>query len=134
MVSASRSRAALALGERGVIGDGRGVIRCAEHMSTLLIFSDEELAEALRAARLAPLDRVKPVVRDRLADTLLCWLQHGENANEVATLLRVHPQTVRYRLRQIDELFGGELRDPDRRFELEMALRARQLIEAGAPG
>jgi PucR C-terminal helix-turn-helix domain len=128
------AREALALGLRGVIGFGGGVIRCDEHMSTLLIFSDEELAEALRAARLAPLDRVKPVVRDRLADTLLCWLQHGENANEVATLLRVHPQTVRYRLRQIDELFGGELRDPDRRFELEMALRARQLIEAGAPG
>jgi DNA-binding PucR family transcriptional regulator len=106
------------------------VIRCDEHLSTLLIFSDEDLAEVLREARLAPLDRLKPAVRDRLAETLLCWLQHGGNANEVAVLLHVHPQTVRYRLRRIDELFGGDMRDPDRRFELEMALRARQLLEA----
>ena len=128
------AREALALGLRGAIDSGGGVIRCDEHMSTLLIFSDEELARALRAARLAPLDRLKPAVRDRLAETLLCWLQHGGNANEVATLLHVHPQTVRYRLRQIDELFGGELREPDGRFELEMALRARQLLVAGGEG
>lgn len=128
------ARAALALGLRGAIDLRGGAIRCDEHMSTLLIFSDEELARALRAARLAPLDGLKPAVRDRLAETLLSWLQHGGNANEVATLLHVHPQTVRYRLRQIDELFGGELRDPDGRFELEMALRARRLLDAGSPG
>jgi len=110
------------------------VIRCDEHMSTLLILSDEELTRALRAARLAPLDQLRPAQRDRLAETLLVWLQHGGNANEVATLMHVHPQTVRYRLRQIDELFGGELRDPDGRFELEIALRARQLLEANGPG
>ena len=128
------ARAALELGLRGVIDFGGGVIRCEEHMSTLLIFSDEVLAEALRTARLAPLDELKPAMRDRLAETLLCWLQRGGNANEVAVLLHVHPQTVRYRLRRIDELFGGDLHDPDRRFELEMALRARQLLEAGPPG
>ena len=128
------ARAALALGLRGAIDFRGGAIRCDEHMSTLLIFSDEELARALRAARLGPLDGLKPAVRDRLAETLLSWLQHGGNANEVATLLHVHPQTVRYRLRQIDELFGGELRDPDGRFELEMALRARRFLEASGPG
>jgi hypothetical protein len=128
------ARAALALGLRGAIEFRGGVIRCDEHMSTLLIFSDEELARALRAARLAPLDRLKPAVRDRLAETLLCWLQNGGNANEVSILLHVHPQTVRYRLRQIDELFGGQLHEPESRFELEMALRAKQLLEAGGPG
>ncbi len=128
------AREALALGLRGVIDFRGGVIRCDEHMSTLLILSDEELTRALRAARLAPLDQLRPAQRDRLAETLLVWLQHGGNANEVATLMHVHPQTVRYRLRQIDELFGGELRDPDGRFELEIALRARQLLEANGPG
>ena len=66
---------------------------------------------------------------DRLAETLLAWLQHGCNANEVAVRVHVHPQTVRYRLRQVDELFGGQLRDPDRRFELEIALRTRQMLQ-----
>ncbi|HEY3734626.1 MAG TPA: helix-turn-helix domain-containing protein [Streptosporangiaceae bacterium] len=150
------AREALALGERGVIGGtgaagtraagtragggangmagapggGQQVIRCEEHMSTLLIFSDEELLRGLCGARLAPLERLRPGQRDRLAETLLAWLQHGANANEVATLVHVHPQTVRYRLRQIDELFGDVLREPDGRFELEIALRGRQLLEA----
>jgi DNA-binding PucR family transcriptional regulator len=48
----------------------------------------------------------------------------------VAQRIHVHPQTVRYRLRQIQELFGEQLRDPDRRFELHLALRLRQLTQA----
>ena len=91
-------------------------------------WGDEDLTRALCAARLAPLQRLRPAQRDRLASTLLIWLQHGCNANEVAARMHVHPQTVRYRLRQVDDLFGDQLRDPDRRFELEIALRARQLL------
>ena len=127
------ARAALGLAARGVIG-GRGrLVRCDEHLSTLLIFSDEELAGALRAAQLAPLERLRPAQQDRLAETLLAWLQHGSNANEVAVCVHVHPQTVRYRLRQVDDLFGDQLRDPDRRFELEIALRARQMLQHAQP-
>lgn len=122
------ARQALALSDRRIIEAGRGVIRCDEHISTLLIFSDEELLRALCGTRLAPLEHLRPAQRDRLAQTLLSWLQHGANANEVAALMHVHPQTIRYRLRQIDELFGPVLREPDARFELEIALRGRQLL------
>jgi hypothetical protein len=123
------ARAALDLTTRGII-DGFGrVVRCDDHLSTLLIFSDEELIDALRSSRLAPFERLRPAQRDRLAETLLSWLQHGCNANEVAQRVHIHPQTVRYRLRQVDELFGDQLRDPDRRFELEIALRARQMLK-----
>ncbi len=136
------ARRALHLAERGIIRDrgagghrpdgqgpgAQGLIRCDEHLASLMIFGDEELAQALCAARLAPLQRLRPAQRDRLAGTLLVWLQHGCNANEVAARLHVHPQTVRYRLRQVDDLFGDQLRDPDRRFELEIALRARQML------
>jgi DNA-binding PucR family transcriptional regulator len=87
----------------------------------------DALAGALRSSRLAPLARLRPGQRDRIAETLLAWLQSGENAAEVAQRIHVHPQTVRYRLRQIHELFGDQLRDPDRRFELQLALRLRQL-------
>jgi hypothetical protein len=126
------ARRALGLAERGIIDGHRGLVRCDEHLATLLIFADEELAGVLRGARLAPLQRLRPAQRDRLADTLLIWLQHGCNANEVALLVHVHPQTVRYRLRQADDLFGDQLRDPDRRFELEIALRARQTLQRRA--
>ena len=43
----------------------------------------------------------------------------------VAAELHVHPQTVRYRLERLRESFGSALDDPDARFELELALRAR---------
>jgi DNA-binding PucR family transcriptional regulator len=64
---------------------------------------------------------------ERIAETLLAWLQLGENAAEVAQRIHVHPQTVRYRLRQITELFGDQLCDPHSRFELQLALRIRHL-------
>ena len=124
------ARHALALARAGVFP--AGPVRCDQHLSTLLILADEDLAAALRGSRLAPLDRLRPGPRDRIAETLLAWLQLGENAAEVAQQIPVHPQTVRYRLRQIRELFGDQLRDPDRRFELQLALRVRQLTVSRA--
>jgi hypothetical protein len=45
------ARRALGLAERGIIDGRRELVRCDEHLATLLIFADEELAAALRAAR-----------------------------------------------------------------------------------
>ncbi len=126
------ARQALALTRRGIIA-ADGPVRCQRHLSTLLLLADEDLARMLRATRLGPLERLRPGQRDRLAETMLAWLQLGENAGEVARRVHVHPQTVRYRLRQIHELFGDQLRDPDRRFELQVALLARQLLRSPAP-
>ena len=124
------ARHALALVRAGVIP--AGPVRCDQHLSTLLILADEDLAAVLRGRRLAPLARLRPAQRDRIAETLLAWLQLGENAAEVAQRIHVHPQTVRYRMRQIHELFGDQLRDPDLRFELQLALRIRTLAAPGS--
>jgi DNA-binding CsgD family transcriptional regulator len=121
------ARQGLDLVRRGVVADDN-VVRCAEHMSTLILFQDEGLLAALSARQLAPLAHLRQSQQDRLAETLLAWLQAGRNANEVAVRLHVHPQTVRYRLRQLDDLFGERLQDPDLRFELEIVLRARALL------
>jgi DNA-binding PucR family transcriptional regulator len=123
------ARKTLALVERGIIDDGDGVVRSVEHMSTLILFQDEELLAALSRLRLAPLAHLRSSQQDRLAETLLAWLQSGRNANEVAMRLHVHPQTVRYRLRQLEDLFGDQLLDPDLRFDLEIVLRARYLTD-----
>lgn len=80
-----------------------------------------------RPALSVPLQHCGPTHARRLAETLLAWLETRGGAPEVATRLGVHPQTVRYRLRQIRELWGDEIDDPDRRFELELVLRARRL-------
>ncbi|MEV6006482.1 helix-turn-helix domain-containing protein [Streptomyces sp. NPDC051976] len=118
--------AALSLARRGILPD-RGVLHCAEHLATLVLFQDEDLMHALVVRQLAPLAGMRVPYRERLAETLLCWLQCSRNANEVAARLGVHPQTVRYRLRQLDGLFGDRLQDPDGGFELELALRVRRL-------
>jgi hypothetical protein len=119
------ARQALDLAARGVLGprDG-GLVWCAEHLATLAVFQDGELLAVLVERRLAPLAALRPGPRRMLAGTLLAWLQADKNASEVAARLHVHPQTVRYRLRQLDRLFGPALRDPAARFELEVALLA----------
>jgi len=120
------AREALDLARRGLI-DGAGLINCADHMATLVLFQNEDLINALAAVRLAPLAHLRPEQRDRLADTLLPWLQTGGDAAKVAAQLFVHPQTVRYRIRKLQDLFGDRLHDPDVRLELELVLRARRL-------
>jgi hypothetical protein len=128
------ARQALGLARRGVLPGGRGLIRCDEHFTALILLADAELARALCTAALAPLAGLRPAQQDILAETLLAWLQSAGNARLAAGELHVHPQTVRYRLRQLHELFGPVLAAPAARFELEVALRARRLLRAaGAP-
>jgi hypothetical protein len=117
---------ALGLMGRGVL-PRQGVVRCSEHLSTLLLHGDEPLLERLQARVLAPLDTVSAGQRDRLAETLLAWLLSGSNVPDVAVRLHIHPQTVRYRLRQLEKLFGDALHDPETRLDLILALRAESL-------
>ncbi|MFE0189565.1 helix-turn-helix domain-containing protein [Streptomyces sp. NPDC059008] len=118
--------AAVDLTERGLLPAG-GLLQCTEHTEALILLPPEELIEDLTRRRLAPLESCGPTHGRRLAQTLLAWLETRGGAPEIAARLGVHPQTVRYRLRQIRELWGGEMDDPDRRFELELVLRARRL-------
>ncbi|WP_340563211.1 PucR family transcriptional regulator [Streptomyces sp. GSL17-111] len=98
-----------------------------DHLTLLLLLQDESLTRALSVRWLSPLDDLTPRQSERLEVTLLAWLEGG-GAPEAARTLQVHPQTVRYRLRQIEKLFGPALRDPRTRFELEMTLRSRRLL------
>ncbi|MEV0317733.1 helix-turn-helix domain-containing protein [Streptomyces sp. NPDC050659] len=120
------AQAAVRLMERGLLPSGE-VLHCTEHTEALVLLQPEELIEDLARRCLAPLAHCGPAHGRRLAETLLAWLETRGGAPEVAARLGVHPQTVRYRLRQIRELWGDEVDDPDRRFELELVLRARRL-------
>ncbi|WP_241838168.1 helix-turn-helix domain-containing protein [Streptomyces sp. CB03234] len=117
---------AMGLIERGLLPSGE-LLHCTEHIDALVLLPPEELIEALADRCLAPLADRGPTQRRRLAETLLAWLETRGGAPEVAARLGVHPQTVRYRMRQIKELWGDEVEDPDRRFELELVLRAQRL-------
>ncbi|MFD6874958.1 MULTISPECIES: PucR family transcriptional regulator [unclassified Streptomyces] len=104
-----------------------GTVFVDDHLSTMMLLQDEHLAHAFAAHRLRPLADLAPGQRARLEETLLAWLEGG-GAPEAAKALSVHPQTVRYRMRQLKKLFGPDLRNPRTRFELELALRSRHLM------
>ncbi|GAA2844398.1 helix-turn-helix domain-containing protein [Crossiella cryophila] len=121
------ARRALRLVQRNLLPD-RPVTWCADELPTLCLFADEFLIGELARRCLTPLDDLTPKQRRRLADTLLAWLSSRRNALEIAADLDVHPQTVRYRLHQLERLFGDRLTDPDQRLALELALRAERLL------
>jgi hypothetical protein len=102
---------------------GEGLVVADEHLTTLLLNSDPRLAAELVATRLAPLEQLPDTQRERLTSTLRAWLDRPGQVQAVAAVLGVHPQTVRYRLNQLRELFGERLEDPEARFELALALR-----------
>jgi DNA-binding PucR family transcriptional regulator len=104
-----------------------GMTDAGEHLGALMLGADPGLAAELAHHRLAPLERVSPGAATRLAATLRAWLDRPGQVQAVAEALGVHPQTVRYRVRQLRELFGDKLDDPDARFELALALRAREV-------
>jgi hypothetical protein len=118
----------LALARRGLVTGADGIVWCEDHLPTLVLLADADLAATLSREALAPLRGLRPDQADRLAQTLLAWLESADDANAAARRLHVHPQTIRYRLRQVSALFGDALADPDARFRLLLALRARRLL------
>ena len=129
-ISFGRAREALRLMQDGAIEDGRGLLLAERHNLSLLLGADRRLARDVVERALAPLEGETELSRDRLRTTLEAWLRERGRTEAVARALHVHPQTVRYRLARLRELFGARLDDPDARFELELALRSRVLAGA----
>jgi hypothetical protein len=102
-----------------------GFVRADEHLADLLLAADRKLGCELADRVLAPLDDAPESTREKLTETLQAWLDHQGRVEAVAQALDIHPQTVRYRLGQLRERLD-RLEDPDRRFELAVALRARR--------
>ncbi|WP_205650395.1 PucR family transcriptional regulator [Actinoplanes solisilvae] len=93
-----------------------------DHLDALIVHRDPRLLEALRQQALAPLDRMAPTTRDRLSETLGAWLRHMGDRQAVAAELHIHPQTVRYRMTQLQRAFGPSLFDSATRSRLTLAL------------
>ncbi len=103
------------------------------HLAEIVLGADPVALADLRAQALAPLDDSTPASRARLEETLRLWLLHRGRREPVAEALFVHPQTVRYRVGQLRELFGDALDDPLRVADLVIALGVTQapVAEAG---
>jgi hypothetical protein len=93
-----------------------------EHLDTIIVHREERMLDRLRQEALRPLDGLPEGPRRRLVETLTSWLVHQGNRQAVAADLNIHPQTVRYRLAQLRELFGEELDSPRSRARLFLSL------------
>lgn len=67
------------------------------------------------------------------ARTLVCWFDAGCDMAGAARLLAVHPNTCRYRLRQLQQHAGIDLDDPDERLVLWLQLRTLAGLSAATP-
>ncbi|MFI6444139.1 helix-turn-helix domain-containing protein [Kitasatospora sp. NPDC050543] len=102
-----------------------------DHLVKLMLFQDPLLASHLSAKWLGRLRDMTPRQRAWTEETLLAWLEGG-GATKAARLLRVHPQTVRYRLRNLERIFGSSLRDSQSRFEILLALKIQNMASESA--
>ena len=101
---------------------GEAAYDTEEHLAELVLAADPEAVADLRTKALAPLSRLTPASREKLTETLRAWLLHQGRRDDIAAALFVHPQTVRYRMGQLRELYGDRLEDPDTIRDLTIAL------------
>ncbi len=84
-----------------------------QHLAALVVGADPDARADLRVKVLAPLSEQSATSREKLTETLRAWLLHQGRRDEVAGALFVHPQTVRYRMGQLRDLYGDRLTDPE---------------------
>ena len=75
-----------------------------------------------------------PDDRTALLATAQGWFDHGGSAERAGEALYCHPNTVRYRLRRLQELTGRTLTEPWAVAELAAALQSYTLCGRGWTG
>ncbi|WP_245674267.1 MULTISPECIES: helix-turn-helix domain-containing protein [Actinoplanes] len=98
------------------------VIDTEDHLAAVVVTADTGALADLRAWALAPLDGERGAAAAKLIETLRSWLLHQGRREDVAAELFVHPQTVRYRMARLRELYGEKLKDPQWVMALTIAL------------
>lgn len=111
-------------------GDSHGAVHYDDvYLDSLLIRLVDTAVEGDEGLR-GPLQRVRRHDREHgkdYIDTLSCFLDVGGDVRATAGKLNLHGNTVRYRLRRIEELSGLDLTDPMTRLSAMVQLRAAAL-------
>jgi purine catabolism regulator len=92
----------------------------------LAAVTDERLVDYSHR-HLGPLMEHDAARKGNLVATLRAYLETGEQ-QQAAQRLRVHPNTLRYRLDRIREITSLDLEDPETRLNLAVALRVQALL------
>ncbi|MBV9315066.1 MAG: helix-turn-helix domain-containing protein [Pseudonocardia sp.] len=103
---------------------GTGVEQFRDSPLSMLVASAPDAAIEAARSVLGSLLELREEDRDLLIGTLLTWLDVNGSANAAGAALFCHPNTVRYRLRRIEETTGHSLSAPTQLAELVTAVRA----------
>ncbi|MFH9954526.1 PucR family transcriptional regulator [Streptomyces roseolus] len=108
----------------GLPGAGPGVARFDDNPLAMVVAAAPVEAAHLVEVTLRPVLDLPAAERSRLLRTLEQWFASGGSADTAAASLFVHPNTVRYRLRRVEELTGRLLSDPRTTADIGAALQA----------
>lgn len=118
----------------GLGTSGTATVDTEDHLLTLVVTADCQALADLRERALAPLAGEREATAAKLVETLRSWLLHQGRREDVAAELFVHPQTVRYRMSRLRELYGDRLRDPQWLLLLTVALAPGERAAGGPRG
>jgi sugar diacid utilization regulator len=115
-------------------GAARRVATVAEVHVEALMQELSDLSTSHELADLGPVSALRTYDADHAGElerTLRVWLDELGDVAAAAIALRVHPNTLRYRLRRIGDVSGLDLADPQARFAATIALRLAEVAERG---
>ncbi|WP_194820046.1 CdaR family transcriptional regulator [Nocardia sp. XZ_19_385] len=113
---------------RGLGTRPTGVARFDDNPLAMLVAAAPAEAERMVRVRLGPVLALPYEERTRLLETLETWFSAGGSAAATGARLYLHANSVRYRLRRIEELTGLSLTDPAAVRDLGAALEALPLL------
>ncbi|MDJ0392551.1 helix-turn-helix domain-containing protein [Rhodococcus sp. G-MC3] len=106
-------------------GDLR-VTTLAESRTSVLLGEIVELVanhEHLHDPRIESLRQYDAKNASTMTGSLRVYLAHFGDVRAAAEELRVHPNTLRYRIKRVEQILGADLSDPDDRLLIELQLR-----------
>ncbi|EFF88585.1 conserved hypothetical protein [Streptomyces sp. e14] len=118
----------------GLEGAGPGVARFDDDPLAMVVSAAPAEAAHLVEVVLRPVLDLPAAERSRLLRTLEHWFAAAGSAGAAARTLFVHPNTVRYRLRRVEELTGRSLSDPRATADIRAALLAVRHSSSGQSG
>lgn len=104
----------------------RSVARLSDVYTQSLLLELRDLAAARGERPVGPIARLLDYDERNdsgLAETLDAWLDANGDVRTAAATLFIHPNTLRYRLRRLEQVSGLDLSDPEQRFAAMLQLR-----------
>jgi len=93
-------------------GEAKGVFRFGDNPLGIAAVAAPEAMERIASDVLAPLATLPEGDRAVLLETLRAWIAAGGSTSKAASALFCHPNTVRHRLRRVEEHTGRRLDQP----------------------